>query len=108
MISRNRAFEIPLNGLAIEDGPLIIGGSSSPELETTDGPTVFFQSNGDIWVNPGGSSWTKNGSGGGNPKFDYFNIRTNEFIAIEQGQSTKPTHLELDGCLTIDGCMGFE
>lgn len=103
--SRAKAFEIPSAGLAIEGGPLILGGSSDPSLDTTDGPTLFLQDNGDLWSSPGGSTWTKANAASDFFSFPYFHIVENKFVRIESGQNMATTHLVLDGCLTLDGCL---
>lgn len=56
MQSRSKAHEITNNGLSIEDGPWIIGGSSDPLLIPVDGPTRYFRDNGEEWFN-NGSGW---------------------------------------------------
>lgn len=99
-----KAFEVDSNGILIEDGPHITGGSATPVYNALV-PTLYIQSNGALWTNPGGTTWTALGSSSGSNNFAYYHIASGIFVTIESGQAMVTSHLGLLGCLKIDGCM---
>lgn len=62
MFDRSKAFEIPDNGLLLENGIHIISGTSEPSAIIVTGPTIYMQLDGTIWKNDGIGSWSRVGS----------------------------------------------
>ena len=62
MFDRSKAFEIPDNGLLLENGIHIISGTSEPSAIVVTGPTIYMQLDGTIWKNDGIGSWSRVGS----------------------------------------------
>lgn len=62
MFNRSKAFEIPDDGLLLENGIHIISGESEPSAIIVTGPTIYMQLDGTIWKNDGIGSWSRVGS----------------------------------------------
>lgn len=64
MFDRDKAFEIPDDGILIEGGVHVISGSQTPDSLSINptNPTVFIQSNGTLWKHSGTGAWSRIGS----------------------------------------------
>lgn len=107
MADVTEAFGVGIDGLLFEDGAHMICGASVPTFNATV-PTVYIQTNGNIYTNPGGLTWTPIGSSTQSSNFDYYHILTGQLLTIEAGQVMNPSHLELKGCLKLDGCLELQ
>lgn len=59
MFNFNRAFEIPDDGLILENGVHIVSGVNSPQgIINAVNPTYYIQTNGVLWFNSGTGSNT--------------------------------------------------
>lgn len=86
MFDASKAFEVSEDGIKIEGGPHIIGGSLSPIAQSLNptSPSVYIQSNGDIFTHDGiGGPWQKI-SAGGAYNFSFYKI--NEEVVIPDNQ----------------------
>ncbi len=100
MFNRNKAFEIPDDGLLLENGSHLISGSGVP-VHSVTGPTVYLSSDNKIYFNDGiGSGWVLQSA----ENYQKYLIPTGETHTIPQGVSSVITGpLELEGILELNG-----
>jgi hypothetical protein len=103
MFNRNKAFEIPDDGLLLENGSHLISGSGVP-VHSVTGPTVYFRTNNTIYFNDGiGSGWVLQSAGTAETYQKYF-VATAETYTIPQGVSSVVTGpLEFEGIIELNG-----
>ena len=103
MFDPSLAFEIDDNGIKIEGGPHIIGGASLPIVNPTM-PTIFIQTNGDIYSHDGATSWKLVGNSG----LPFWQVQgPREIKSGEQLRIVGPFDIEAAGALDIDANASF-
>lgn len=103
MFDSSLAFEVDDNGIKIEGGPHIIGGASLPVIVPTV-PTLFIQSNGDIYSHDGATSWNLVGNSG----LPFWQVQgPREIKSGEQLRIVGPFDIEANGSLDIDANASF-
>lgn len=100
MFNRNKAFEIPDDGLLLENGSHLISGSGVP-VHSVTGPTVYLSSENKIYFNDGaGSGWVLQES----ENYQKYLVLSGTTYTIPQGISSVITGpLELEGILELNG-----
>lgn len=59
--NKDKAFDPGENGVIFNDSVHVIGGSDFPSALNPTTPTLYLQTNGVIWSNPGNANWFKVG-----------------------------------------------